>query len=84
MFFQAKKKKEYVPWKKEGIWSPRQSRAQLKLGFFEEGSRGVSLFFCPDMQTLRTVFAVFGKGCLAASFNCVFLYTGELYPTVIR
>uniref|UniRef100_A0A670YZ61 Major facilitator superfamily (MFS) profile domain-containing protein n=1 Tax=Pseudonaja textilis TaxID=8673 RepID=A0A670YZ61_PSETE len=33
---------------------------------------------------LRTVFAVFGKGCLGASFNCVFLYTGELYPTVIR
>ncbi|XP_050164920.1 solute carrier family 22 member 6-A-like, partial [Myiozetetes cayanensis] len=25
----------------------------------------------------------FGKGSLAASFNCVFLYTGELYPTVI-
>uniref|UniRef100_A0A8D0G4T8 Major facilitator superfamily (MFS) profile domain-containing protein n=1 Tax=Sphenodon punctatus TaxID=8508 RepID=A0A8D0G4T8_SPHPU len=35
-------------------------------------------------QALRTVFAVFGKGCLAASFNCVYLYTGELYPTVIR
>ncbi|XP_015472118.1 solute carrier family 22 member 6 [Parus major] len=37
-----------------------------------------------DLQTLRTALAVFGKGCLAASFNCVFLYTGELYPTVIR
>ncbi|XP_053134251.1 solute carrier family 22 member 6-A-like [Hemicordylus capensis] len=37
-----------------------------------------------DMQTIRTVFAVFGKGCLAASFNCVYLFTGELYPTVLR
>ncbi|NXN22470.1 S226A protein, partial [Nycticryphes semicollaris] len=37
-----------------------------------------------DLQILRTALAVFGKGCLAASFNCVFLYTGELYPTVIR
>ncbi|XP_074991235.1 LOW QUALITY PROTEIN: solute carrier family 22 member 6-A-like [Calonectris borealis] len=37
-----------------------------------------------DLRTLRTALAVFGKGCLAASFNCVYLYTGELYPTVIR
>ncbi|XP_053225166.1 solute carrier family 22 member 6-B-like [Podarcis raffonei] len=43
-----------------------------------------NIFVPQDMQILRTVFAVFGKGCLAASFNCVFLYTGELYPTVIR
>uniref|UniRef100_A0A2K6GCM7 Solute carrier family 22 member 8 n=1 Tax=Propithecus coquereli TaxID=379532 RepID=A0A2K6GCM7_PROCO len=37
-----------------------------------------------DMQTLRTVIAVFGKGCLSSSFSCLFLYTSELYPTVIR
>ncbi|NXN95222.1 S226A protein, partial [Rhinopomastus cyanomelas] len=37
-----------------------------------------------DLRMLRTALAVFGKGCLAASFNCVFLYTTELYPTVIR
>uniref|UniRef100_A0A8C0G2D5 Major facilitator superfamily (MFS) profile domain-containing protein n=1 Tax=Chelonoidis abingdonii TaxID=106734 RepID=A0A8C0G2D5_CHEAB len=37
-----------------------------------------------EALTLRTLLAVFGKGCLAASFNCAFLYTGELYPTVIR
>ncbi|NXG75181.1 S226A protein, partial [Baryphthengus martii] len=37
-----------------------------------------------ELRMLRTGLAVFGKGCLAASFNCVFLYTGELYPTVIR
>ncbi|XP_071588807.1 solute carrier family 22 member 6-A-like isoform X2 [Heliangelus exortis] len=37
-----------------------------------------------DLQLLRTAMAVLGKGCLAASFNCVILYTGELYPTVIR
>uniref|UniRef100_A0A8D0G6A4 Major facilitator superfamily (MFS) profile domain-containing protein n=1 Tax=Sphenodon punctatus TaxID=8508 RepID=A0A8D0G6A4_SPHPU len=43
-----------------------------------------NIFVPPELQTLRTAFAVFGKGCLATSFSCVFLYTGELYPTVIR
>ncbi|KAM6226141.1 LOW QUALITY PROTEIN: solute carrier family 22 member 6-A-like, partial [Porphyrio hochstetteri] len=38
----------------------------------------------PRDLRVPTALAVFGKGCLAASFNCVFLYTGELYPTVIR
>ncbi|EDL33346.1 solute carrier family 22 member 6 [Mus musculus] len=33
---------------------------------------------------IRTSLAVLGKGCLASSFNCIFLYTGELYPTMIR
>lgn len=37
-----------------------------------------------EMQTLRTSLAVLGKGCLAASFSCCYLYSGELYPTVIR
>ncbi|NXD18737.1 S22A6 protein, partial [Nothocercus nigrocapillus] len=37
-----------------------------------------------ELRTLRMVLAVFGKGCLAASFNCIYLYTGELYPTVTR
>ncbi|KAJ8366744.1 hypothetical protein AAFF_G00342760 [Aldrovandia affinis] len=36
-----------------------------------------------EMQTLRTVLAVLGKGCLAASFNCCYLYSGELFPTRI-
>lgn len=37
-----------------------------------------------DKQTLRTCLAVLGKGCLAASFNCCYLYSGELFPTIIR
>ncbi|XP_012677225.2 solute carrier family 22 member 6 [Clupea harengus] len=37
-----------------------------------------------EKQTMRTVLAVVGKGCLAASFNCCYLYSPELYPTVIR
>ncbi|XP_060107656.1 solute carrier family 22 member 6-A-like isoform X2 [Heteronotia binoei] len=37
-----------------------------------------------DLWTLRTSLAVLGKGCLASSFNCLYLYTGELFPTVIR
>uniref|UniRef100_A0A670YT70 Major facilitator superfamily (MFS) profile domain-containing protein n=1 Tax=Pseudonaja textilis TaxID=8673 RepID=A0A670YT70_PSETE len=43
-----------------------------------------NIFIPQDMQTLRTTVAVFGKGCLGTSFNCIYLYTGELYPTVLR
>ncbi|KAF6334288.1 solute carrier family 22 member 8 [Rhinolophus ferrumequinum] len=49
------------------------------------GGSILALIFVPsDLQTLRTVLAVFGKGCLSSSFACLFLYTSELYPTVIR
>lgn len=45
----------------------------------------ISNMFVPeDMQTLRTAQAALGKGCLASSFICVYLFTGELYPTEIR
>nr|AAI51705.1 SLC22A6 protein [Bos taurus] len=37
-----------------------------------------------DKSIVRTSLAVLGKGCLASSFNCIFLYTGEVYPTMIR
>ncbi|XP_061405856.1 solute carrier family 22 member 6 [Lethenteron reissneri] len=34
--------------------------------------------------TARTCLAVLGKGALSCSFNCAYLYTGEIFPTVIR
>ncbi|KAM9258894.1 LOW QUALITY PROTEIN: solute carrier family 22 member 6-like [Morus bassanus] len=37
-----------------------------------------------ELQTLRMAFAVVGKGSLAASFNCAYIFSGELFPTVIR
>ncbi|XP_067279983.1 solute carrier family 22 member 6 isoform X2 [Pseudorasbora parva] len=37
-----------------------------------------------DMQITRTALAVIGKGFTSASFTCIYLFTGELYPTVIR
>ncbi|XP_066575034.1 solute carrier family 22 member 6 [Amia ocellicauda] len=43
-----------------------------------------NIFVPADMQTLRTTLAVLGKGFTASSFTCIFLYTGELYPTVVR
>ncbi|XP_006181858.1 organic anion transporter 3 [Camelus dromedarius] len=49
------------------------------------GGSILALIFVPsDLMTLRTILAVFGKGCLSSSFSCLFLYTSELYPTVIR
>ncbi|XP_043825444.1 solute carrier family 22 member 6 [Dromiciops gliroides] len=44
----------------------------------------VNMLMPKDWGIMRTSLAVLGKGCLAASFNSIFLYTGELYPTVIR
>ncbi|XP_060107635.1 solute carrier family 22 member 6-A-like [Heteronotia binoei] len=43
-----------------------------------------NIFVPTELQTLRTSLAVIGKGGLAAAFNCVFLFTTELYPTPIR
>ncbi|XP_028566814.2 solute carrier family 22 member 6-A-like [Podarcis muralis] len=44
----------------------------------------INIFVPPDLQTIRTTLAVIGKGCLAAAFNCTFLFTTELYPTPVR
>ncbi|XP_030665909.1 solute carrier family 22 member 20 [Nomascus leucogenys] len=45
----------------------------------------VANMFVPEgMQILRTAQAALGKGCLASSFICVYLFTSELYPTEIR
>ncbi|XP_061607459.1 solute carrier family 22 member 6 isoform X3 [Phyllopteryx taeniolatus] len=37
-----------------------------------------------DMQAIRTTLACLGKAFTSASFTTVYLYTGELYPTIIR
>ncbi|MED6270891.1 hypothetical protein CHARACLAT_014807 [Characodon lateralis] len=44
----------------------------------------INLLVPNDKETVRTCLAVLGKGCLAASFNCCYLYSGELFPTIIR
>ncbi|XP_010374877.1 solute carrier family 22 member 8 isoform X2 [Rhinopithecus roxellana] len=56
----------------------------LAMGVEEFGVNLYILQIIFDLQTVRTVLAVFGKGCLSSSFSCLFLYTSELYPTVIR
>ncbi|XP_069824410.1 solute carrier family 22 member 20-like [Dendropsophus ebraccatus] len=45
----------------------------------------LSYSFTPkEMLLLCTVLAVTGKAFLASSITCMYLYTGELYPTEIR
>ncbi|KAG7484963.1 hypothetical protein MATL_G00055740 [Megalops atlanticus] len=43
-----------------------------------------NIFVPTELQTVRTTLAVLGKGFTSASFTCVYLFTGELYPTIIR
>ncbi|XP_078058915.1 solute carrier family 22 member 6-A-like [Mustelus asterias] len=43
-----------------------------------------NIFVPRELQALRTSFAAIGKGCLATAFSCCYLYSGELYPTVVR
>ncbi|KAK9959795.1 hypothetical protein ABG768_009896 [Culter alburnus] len=45
---------------------------------------GITVLIPRDLWLPRTVIAVLGKGFSEASFTCVFLYTTELYPTVLR
>ncbi|XP_046885852.1 solute carrier family 22 member 7-like [Hypomesus transpacificus] len=44
----------------------------------------INIFLPKGMWYLRTTVAVLGKGLSEASFTTVFLYTTELYPTVVR
>uniref|UniRef100_A0A3Q1MA28 Solute carrier family 22 member 11 n=2 Tax=Bos TaxID=9903 RepID=A0A3Q1MA28_BOVIN len=37
-----------------------------------------------DLQTLRVVFAVLGKGCFGLSLTCIMIYKPELFPTSLR
>ncbi|KAK9391217.1 solute carrier family 22 member 6-A-like [Crotalus adamanteus] len=60
-------------------------RVSLTAFLVTAGTIIITNLFVPfEMQTLRTALAVIGKGCLSAAFNCVFLFTTELYPTPIR
>uniref|UniRef100_A0A8D2L7X0 Solute carrier family 22 member 7 n=1 Tax=Varanus komodoensis TaxID=61221 RepID=A0A8D2L7X0_VARKO len=45
---------------------------------------GSVLFLLPGLGMLRSVVAIIGKGLSEASFTLVFLYTAELFPTVLR
>ncbi|XP_073410615.1 solute carrier family 22 member 20-like [Dendrobates tinctorius] len=52
---------------------------------FLAGVMVLSYSFTPqDMLMVCTVLAVTGKAFLACSITCMYLYTGELYPTEIR
>ncbi|NXU49225.1 S22A7 protein, partial [Turnix velox] len=45
---------------------------------------GVNVIVPKTFSSLRSVVAIMGKGFSEAAFTTVFLYTSELYPTVLR
>uniref|UniRef100_A0A8D2MHS1 Solute carrier family 22 member 7 n=1 Tax=Zonotrichia albicollis TaxID=44394 RepID=A0A8D2MHS1_ZONAL len=45
---------------------------------------GANILIPKSFSSLRSVVAVLGKGCSEAAFTTVFLYTSELYPTILR
>ncbi|XP_025238822.1 solute carrier family 22 member 7 isoform X1 [Theropithecus gelada] len=45
---------------------------------------GTRLLVSSDMKSWSTVLAVMGKGFSEAAFTTVYLFTSELYPTVLR
>ncbi|XP_040892510.1 solute carrier family 22 member 7-like [Toxotes jaculatrix] len=44
----------------------------------------INIFVAKDKWVIRTVVAVLGKALSEASFTIMFLFTTELYPTVVR
>ncbi|KAL3971719.1 carboxypeptidase N regulatory subunit [Sarotherodon galilaeus] len=45
---------------------------------------GINIFIPKGLWHVRAIVATLGKGLSEASFTTIFLYTAELYPTVIR
>ncbi|XP_022363201.1 solute carrier family 22 member 11 isoform X1 [Enhydra lutris kenyoni] len=43
-----------------------------------------NIFVPQDLQTVRVVFAVLGKGCFGISLTSISVYKSELYPTTLR
>lgn len=37
-----------------------------------------------EMRPLRSALALLGLGWIGVAFTCVSIYTGELFPTVLR
>lgn len=37
-----------------------------------------------DMETLRILFPMIGKLCISSSFAMIYVYSAELFPTVVR
>ncbi|KAE8590825.1 hypothetical protein XENTR_v10018219 [Xenopus tropicalis] len=69
----------------EKSWSGRRKATAGFLGF--AGFACIFTIFLPETNgdlLNPTVLALFGKLSVSAAFNVVYIYTSELYPTVVR
>ncbi|KAI8482966.1 hypothetical protein Bbelb_392660 [Branchiostoma belcheri] len=63
-------------------WGRRPSHCLFMIG---GGLACISVLFVPkDLSIVATVLAMVGKFGISGSFNVIYIWSGELYPTVIR
>lgn len=48
------------------------------------GHHPLTLSLSSETRLLRSALAMLGLGGLGAAFTCLTVYTGELFPTVVR
>ncbi|XP_036438437.1 solute carrier family 22 member 13 isoform X2 [Colossoma macropomum] len=68
------------------LFTLNRSRKISQLSFLAVGGLAclLTIFIPPELPVVRTVLAMFGKFGITASLSIVYIYSAEVFPTVIR